>query len=236
VRVWLLAAFLLVAPSHRAAALVLGGGLSDTDCTVAFGGVDATAGSSGVVCRDGDPCDADAAISGACRFDVSLCRAVAAAGCDPRIVTNIAVTGLSLDVPATAGGVCGEPTMVSVPVASAVGVTVLARDGDEPRDVDYLNLCCVDGTNPLDAVRCAVQVDLDLSACARVPRKAVRAFAKARRMIDEAWQKGETPAPKVLKRVRAQLTRVQNVGRHVADRDRCGNTLALIARHALDVL
>jgi hypothetical protein len=224
--------------ARHAAGFVLGGGLRDTDCTVAFGGVDATAGSSGLVCRDGDACDADTAVTGACRFDVSLCRAVTDDGCDPRSVSKVEVNGVSLDVPPTSGdaGVCGEPTMVSVPVASAVGITVLARDGDEPRDVDYLNLCCVDGTNPLDAVHCAVQVDLDLSACSRVPRKAIRAFTKARHLVDEAWRRNETPSRRVLRRVRAQLGHVQDVGRKLSDRDNCGNTLALIARHALDVV
>ena len=115
-RVWLLSALVFAALSHHAAAFVLGGGLRDTDCTVAFGGVDATSGSSGVVCQDGAPCDADGAVSGACRFDVGICRAVTGDGCDPRSVSKIEVTGLSLDVPAGGdAGVCGEATMVSVP-------------------------------------------------------------------------------------------------------------------------
>src|ERR1043166_4764918 len=39
-------------------AFVLGGGNADKDCRVAFGGVEATDGESGVVCTDGDSCDA----------------------------------------------------------------------------------------------------------------------------------------------------------------------------------
>lgn len=238
-RVWSLTALLLTV-SLRASAMVLGGGLTDTDCTVAFGGVDATAGGSGIVCQDGDTaCDLDATPNGNCRFDVALCRAVEAPGCTPRRVTRIEVIGLSLGVPATNGddGVCSEPTSVSVPAGTPVGVTALARDGDEPRDVDYLNLCCVDGRNPLDALRCAVDVSLDLAGCdVRIPRKATRAFAKARMLVDQAWRQGGTPSTRQRARIRRHLTTVQAVGRRLADRDRCGNTLGLLARHALDVL
>lgn len=240
VRVLLLTALLLTVLPHRAPATVLGGGLTDTDCTVAFGGVDATNGASGVVCRDGDaPCDLDAATNGACRFDVSLCRAVEADGCDPRSVTRVEVTGLSLGVPAAGGGpgVCSEPTSVSVPVGTAVGVTVLARDGDEPRDVDYLNLCCVDGSAPLDALRCALQVEPDLAGCdVRIPRKATRAFAKARVLADDAWRHGGALTSRQRRRIARQLAKVQDVGRRLVGRDLCGNTLALLARHALDIL
>lgn len=238
-RVRLFTALALTVVSLRAWAMVLGGGLTDTDCTVAFGGVDATAGASGVVCHDGDACDLDATANGTCRFDVSLCRAVDAPGCSARSVTRIEVTGLSLGVPATNGedGVCSEPTSVSVAVGTPVGVTALARDGDEPRDVDYLNLCCVDGQNPLDALRCPVQVSLDLAGCdVRIPRKATRAFAKARVLVDDAWRHGGTLSTRQRARIRRQLTKVQDVGRRLATRDRCGNTLGLLARQALDVL
>ncbi len=237
VRVWLLTALLLTALARRAPAIVLGGGLADTDCTVAFGGVDATAGLSGVVCLDGTGCDLDGVVNGACRFDVGVCRAVEDPGCNPRSVTRVEVEGLALDVPALTGdaGVCGEATSVTVPTSSAVGVTMLARDGDEPRDVDYLNVCCVDAARPLDAARCALQVDLTLAGCtSRIPRKAVRAFTKARQMIDKAWAAGGST--RLVARARRQLTRVQSVGQRLADRDRCGNTLGLLARHALDVL
>ncbi len=239
-RVRVLTALLLTVLSSRASAIVLGGGLTDTDCTVAFGGVDATAGASGVVCQDGNAaCDLDATADGTCRFDVSLCRAVDAPGCSPRSVTRIEVTGLSLGVPATNGtdGVCGEPTSVSVAVGTPVGVTALARDGDEPRDVDYLNLCCVDGANPLDALRCPVHVSLDLAGCdVRIPRKATRAFAKARVLVDDAWRRGGPLPVRQRARIRRQLTKVQDAGRRLANRDRCGNTLGLLARQALDVL
>lgn len=238
-RVWFLTALLLTVIARHGSAMVLGGGLTDTDCTVAFGGVDATAGASGVVCRDGDTCDLDATADGTCRFDVGLCRAVDAPGCNARSVTRIEVTGLSLGVPATNGedGVCSEPTSVSVAVGTPVGVTVLARDGDEPRDVDYLNLCCVDGANPIDAVRCALHVPLDLAGCAvRIPRKAVRAFAKARTQVDDAARQGGTLSTRQRNRLRRQLAKVQSAGKRLATRDRCGNTLGLLARHALDVL
>jgi hypothetical protein len=235
----LLTALLLAVLTAPAQAFVLGGGLTDTDCTVAFGGVEATAGASGIVCRDGDACDLDGATNGTCRFDVGLCRAVDAPGCEPRSVTRIEVTGLPLGVPATNGdaGVCSQPTSVMVTVGTPAGVTVLARDGDEPRDVDYLNLCCVDGTNPLDALRCPVNVSLDLAGCdVRIPRKALRAFAKARVLVDDAWRHGGTLTARQRARIRRQLTKVQEVGRRLAVRNRCGNTLGLLARHALDVL
>ncbi|HEV7734380.1 MAG TPA: hypothetical protein VGR62_19560 [Candidatus Binatia bacterium] len=236
-RVLLLTAFLLAALPRRAPAIVLGGGLADTDCTVAFGGVDATAGMSGVVCRDGDTCDLDGIVNGACRFDVGVCRAVEDPGCNPRSVTRVEVEGLALEVPDLAGdaGVCGEPTSVTLPTASAVGVTMLARDGDEPRDVDYLNVCCIDETRPLDAARCALHVDLALAGCTtRIPRKGVRAFTKARKLVEQAWSQGGST--RLVARARRQLARVQSVGQRLSDRDRCGNTLGLLARHALDVL
>jgi hypothetical protein len=53
----------------QARSFVLGGGTADKDCRVAFGGLDATAGASGVVCADGDPvCDTDGSADGACTF------------------------------------------------------------------------------------------------------------------------------------------------------------------------
>jgi hypothetical protein len=217
-------------------AFVPGGGFADTDCTIVFGGVDASAGTSGVVCTDGDPaCDADGAADGACRFTVSLCVRIAADGCGTRDVDTVRVDGLALErPPLDADGACGAPSAVTVPVGSATGATTMARAGDELRDVDYLNLCCVGAPDAMDAARCAAIVDLAAAGCRRVPPGVRRPFGKARRLISRlADGAGSTP---VLRRARRALGRARTAAQRLADRDPCGNPLGLMARHGSDVL
>jgi hypothetical protein len=175
---WPLALLLTLVSARPGAALVLGGGFTDTDCTIAFGGVDADAGTSGVVCVDGDPtCDADGTANGVCSFAVSLCSHVSADGCGTRDVDAVHVSGLSFDAPRLDGAHhCGAPTSVTVSTGQATGATAIARDGGEIRDVDYLNLCCVTAREHADKAACAVAVDLAAAGCKRVPARMSRPF------------------------------------------------------------
>src|SRR3989442_3856121 len=116
-------------------AFVLGGGNADKDCRVAFGGVDATDGESGVVCTDGDPaCDTDGVADGSCRFDVSLCTGVAVPGCTPEPISSITVAGLPLalpPLPSTAGAFCARLDVV-VPAGAPPGGAADAPGGGGP--------------------------------------------------------------------------------------------------------
>jgi hypothetical protein len=226
-------ALLVVRP---AGAFVLGGGFADTDCTIAFGGVDANAGESGVVCVDGDPaCDADGAADGVCSFAVSLCSHVTADGCGTRDVDAVRVSGLALEAPPLdAAGACGATSAVTVATGQATGVTAIARGGAEVRDVDYLNLCCVPAAGTADAAACAVAADLAAAGCMRVPPGVKRPFLKARRAIVRVAAGAD--APHLVKQARRALDRARDVAQRFAQRDPCGNALGLIARHAADVL
>jgi hypothetical protein len=225
---------LLVA--RPAGALVLGGGFADTDCTIAFGGVDADAGASGVVCVDGDPaCDADGVANGGCAFAPSLCSRVTADGCGTRDVDALRVSGLALEAPPLdVAGACGAAIPVTVATGQATGVTAIARGGAEIRDVDYLNLCCVAGPGTADAAACALAVDLAAAGCNRVPPGVKRPFLKARRAIARVADGAVTP--RLVKQARRALDRARTVAQRFAERDACGNALGLIARHAADVL
>ena len=229
-----LAIALLVA--RPAGAFVLGGGFADTDCTIAFGGVDADAGTSGVVCVDGDPaCDADAVANGTCSFAPRLCTQVSVDGCGTRDVDGIHVNGLAFDVPRLGGGhACGETLPVTVPTGQAIGATAIARQGGELRDVDYLNLCCVAAPGTADAAACAVAADLAAAGCKRVPPGVKRPFLKARRAI--ARVVAGASAPRLVKQARRALGHARTAAQRFAERDACGNALGLIARHAADVL
>ena len=233
---WVFVLTVALAAPHPAGAFVLGGGFADTDCTIAFGGVDANAGTSGVVCTDGDPtCDADGTADGACRFAVGLCARVAVDGCGIRDVTAVRVAGIALDIPRLDDdGACGPSSDVTVAVGSATGATALARGGDELRDVDYLNLCCVDTPGTLDAARCAAAVDLGAAGCSRVPPGVTRPFLKARRLI--ARLADGAGSPRLLRQARRALGRTRTAAQRFAERDACGNALGLIARHGTDAL
>lgn len=225
-----------LAQPQSAIAFVLGGGFADTDCTVAFGGVDANAGTSGVVCTDGDPaCDADGTADGACRFSVSLCARVTADACGIRDVDAVRSDGMALEVPPLdVDGACGPATDVIVPVGAATGGTTTARGGGELRDVDYLNLCCIGTAAPLDAARCAVVVDLSAAGCRRVPAGVKRPFSKARRLVSRLAD--GTASTRALRQARRALGRARAAAQRLAERDACGNPLGLVSRHATDVL
>jgi len=222
--------------ARAASAFVLGGGLADTDCTIAFGGVDATAGASGVVCTDGDPgCDTDGQADGACRFAVAVCARVPAAGCQARDVSALRLDGLDLFPPTLdVDGACGPTREVVVAVGEATGATAIARAGEDLKDVDYLNLCCRSTPAAGDDARCAVAVDLSVAGCRRVPAAASRAFRRAGRLLARAAADGG--APRLIERSRRALERVRAAGQRLARRDPCGNALGLVARHGQDVL
>jgi len=229
---------LILATASRAGAVVLGGGLADTDCTVGFDGVSATDGESGVVCTDGDPtCDADAVANGSCLFEVSVCTRLAAAGCAPRDISSIAVAGLPLEQPALSGSsTCGASNSIAVPVGSAVGATLIARDGSALKDVDYLNVCCRSAAAPFDAAGCALAVEPSVAGCARtVSPGFVTALAKAREMVAQAAADPSAAKPSAKRALRA-LRRMRSVARRMAKSDPCGAALGLVATHAITAL
>jgi hypothetical protein len=230
------ALLLALLAARPARALVLGGGFVDTDCTIAFSGVDADAGTSGVVCVDGDPtCDADGTADGVCSFAVSLCSHVSADGCGTRDVDSVHVSGLAFDPPRLDGAHhCGAPTAVSVPTGQATGATAIARAGGEIRDVDYLNLCCVAARGHADKAACAVAIDLAAAGCKRVPARMTRPFLKARHAIDRVAD--GAGAPRLVGQARRALEHAREVAQRFSQHDACGNALGLIFRHAGDVL
>lgn len=230
----LAAALLVAATCGRALAVVLGGGLANADCRVAFEDVDATTGASGVVCTDGDPtCDRDGLADGQCRFQVRLCTGVATPACDPATLTNLSVAGIGLGEPPlpSVDGACGDATDVLVPVGEAAASTVLARGGGELRDVDYLNLCCRSSAGLLDAAHCALAVDPVVSGCSALPRRVRRQFLAAGRLVA-----GGDPSKRAIRRARAKLRAVQRQGQRIAKRDACGYALGLVATHADETL
>jgi hypothetical protein len=216
---WLLVLIVALALPRPGGAFVLGGGFADTDCTIAFGGVDANAATSGVVCVDGDPaCDADGTADGACRFSVALCARVSAEGCGVRDVTTVRVDGLDLaEPPLDVDGACGASTDVTVAVETAAAATAVARAGDELKDVDYLNLCCVGAPGAVDAARCAGAVDLGAAGCHRVPAGVRRAFLQARRSI--ARIADGAGSPRLLRQARRALGRARDKAQRLAQRD-----------------
>jgi hypothetical protein len=236
---WLsVAALLLVAVGAPVRASVLGGGLVDTDCTVAFEGVTATDGESGVVCTDGDPtCDADATADGSCRFTVRVCTRLVANGCTPRDVSSIVVAGLALEPPVPeADPTCGASEAITVAIGGAVGATILARAGAALKDVDYLNLCCEAAAVPLGAVRCALAVDPAVAGCTRaVPAGFTSALEKARTLVDLAASDPARAKP-ALRRASKRLSRMRAIARRFTTSDPCGNALGLMASHAQTIL
>ena len=232
------AATLLVS-AQLSRAVVLGGGSPDGDCRVAFGGVDATAGDSGVVCADGAACDADGVADGACHFSVSVCTAVPVDGCAPTTIDRITVAGLPLEAPPLPSHTeaCGNAISVTVPVETAMAATLLASGGGGLRDVDYINLCCRSDTEPLAAARCALDVDARIAGCttARVPSALAAELAHARRLVDRAAT-DPASARRLVRRAKHLLTKMRDRGRRLAAKDDCGDSLALIASHALSTL
>jgi len=231
---------LLLILSAAGHAEVAGGGLANTDCRMVFSGVTATNGSSGVVCRDGDPtCDEDGAEDGTCHFSVAVCTGSPTAGCSTTPFTAITMAGLDLvppDVPAP-DGTCGPSLDVAVPVGTASGATGRARDSASLRDVDYVDLCCVSSTaTALDAARCAVEVSLPVTGCPtrKIPRRARTAFARARALVDSF---SDAPAHRRdLDKALGRFAIVRRAGQRLATQDECGDALGLVASYAADAV
>ncbi len=232
----LLAVCLVLAFPAVGSAVVLGGGLADADCRIGFSGVDATAGAIGVVCVDGDPaCDADATADGQCTFAVSLCAHLDVAGCEQSGLTALTIAGLPFAAPLleTDTQTCGAPLDVAVPVGTAAGATVIARERGNLRDVDYANLCCRSSAGPLAAAACAAQVDLAVAGCegGAVPRALEKAFDRAQRLIETAGD-----GVRKARRARRPLTRARRLAKRVGEDHPCGNTLGLVVGHAQSTL
>jgi hypothetical protein len=223
-------ALLAIAARSPVAAVVLGGGLSDTDCTIGFDGVSATDGASEVVCGDGDPaCDADGAVDGSCRFVVRACARLASAGCTPRDISSVSVSGLPLDPPPVGGSErqCGSPDTITVAMGTAVGVTMIARNGTELKDVDYLALCCQVAASPLGAVRCALGLDPSIAGCHRpIPPHFTATLEKARTLVARAAN-DPTAARAAMKHAARALRRLRMIARKIARSDTCGDALGL---------
>lgn len=234
-RAWVLvAACLGAAPAQ---AVVLGGGAPEKDCRLAFGGVDATVGASGVVCVDGGACDLDGVADGTCTFDVDVCVGVSLAGCAGVALDRIDVGGVPLippELPA-ADGTCGPATLVPVATGTAVATTLRGHLGGELGEVDYLNLCCVTTPGTLDAPACAVAIEAAASGCANVPAGAVAKLERMRLRVEEATA-DPSVARKRLKKAARLAGKLRALGRKIARRDDCGFALALMANHALETL
>jgi len=232
------AVILATVAAAPARAFVLGGGTADKDCRVAFGGLDATAGASGVVCADGDPaCDTDGSADGACTFAVSVCVGVPVAGCQSASLDAIETAGVPLQTPPfpAADGTCGAPTATVVPVGTAVAATILARGGRELREVDYLNACCVTAADALSAAACAVAADVGASGCLSIPTKAPSGFARAAERVARARLE-PAKARRLLRKGARLANKTRKVGRKLARKVECGHALGLMGTHARDTL
>lgn len=231
---WMAVCLVLAMPAASRAG-VLGGGLADADCRVGFSGVDASAGAIGVVCVDGDPaCDADATADGQCTFAVGLCAHLDVPGCDQSALTALTVAGLPFEPPLleTDTQTCGAPLDVAVPVGTATGATVIARERGNLRDVDYLNLCCRRTAGPLAAAACAAEIDLAVAGCeASPPRALVRAVERAQRLVESAGD-----VPRRARRARRPLNRARKLAKRLGEDQACGNTLGLVVGHAQSTL
>ena len=239
-RAFALAVLLLLANPYPGRTEVQGGGLANTDCRMVFRGVTATNGNSGVVCRDGDPtCDADGIADGTCSFAVRLCTGESTASCDTTPLSSATVSGLHMVPPRlpTFDGTCGPPLSVAVPEEKTAGATVIARDGSELRDVDYLNLCCVPGEpTALDAARCAVSVDLHASGCRlrKISLAARTAFARAHDLVTDFEKNPDRVED--LDRALRKLGVVRRAAQRLAKHDSCGDALGLLTSYAQDAV
>ena len=232
-------AALLLALVQVSWAEVLGGGLANTDCRLVFRGVSATNANSGVVCTDGDPsCDADGVADGACHFAVRLCTGTATSGCDTATFSSISVAGLHVPPPHVPApdGTCGPTTDLEVPVGMPSGTTVLGRDGNELRDVDYLQLCCVSGeATPLDAARCALAVDPKVGGCSRrIPAGIRLPFNRARELVKAFAADPRRPRP--LKDALGRLAAAHSAAKRLAKHDQCGDALGLVVSYTQGVV
>lgn len=215
---------------------MLGGGLTRSDCTVGFVGVNATNGDSAVVCHDGDTtCDEDGVADGVCHFTVSLCAHLASDGCTAAPVTAVRVAGLPLDAPnlPVSSKKCGAENPLAVPMNTAVGATLIATENGALKDVDYMNLCCRGSVQPLDNVLCAVAVELPIAGCRRPPGKKIQNAWHTARMLVAQAEHEPLRANKLLAHAARALTRLQTKARRLATIDACGDNLGLIAGHAI---
>ena len=106
------------------------------------------------------------------------------------------------------------------------------------RDVDYLNLCCRSDTEPLAAARCALGLDPRMIAgctTARVPALVAAEFAHARRLIERAATE-PARSRRFVRRAKRVLAQMRDRGRRLAAKDDCGDSVALVASHALSTL
>lgn len=233
-----LAAMLVLLAAAPARAVVLGGGDATKDCRLAFDGVDATTGASGVVCVDGDPsCDGDGLQNGVCEFGVRICAGVAVEGCDPVEIDRIAVGGEPLAPPATptSAGDCGAPSTIDVSVGSPASATTLLgyRNGDLA-EVDYLNLCCASDASPLAAAACSVAFDPHASSCS-VPKRMARKVTHAAELVAKAAEQPGAAA-RLLRKAGKQMRRLRSYGQKLSAHTDCGFALALMASHASDTI
>jgi hypothetical protein len=135
----------------------------------------------------------------------------------------------------SAGRSCGARSIVGVTVGTAQGTTAVATSAGELRDVDYLNLCCRTATAPLDSARCAVAVDPAIAGCGRaLPAIVARRFTNARAALAHAVVNPERAHADVRRATSCHEPRASATGQRLARNNQCGDTLALIASHALD--
>jgi hypothetical protein len=237
----LVAAALLLTIVPVSWAVVLGGGLPNTDCRLVFRGVDATNGNSGVVCTDGDPtCDADGVADGTCSFAVKICTGMAASGCDTATFTSVDVSGTHMPPPRVPSpdGTCGPPTALEIPVGTSSGTTVLGRDGNDLRDVDYLQLCCLSAeATPLEVARCALAVDLNVSGCGehRIPSGVRLPFSRARDLLKSVTA-ADSVHTRSLKLALRKLGAAHAAAKRFAKHDQCGDALGLVLNYTQNVV
>jgi hypothetical protein len=231
---------LIVGVASPASGFVLGGGIANKDCRVAFGGVDPTEGASQVLCTDGDPCDADGAVDGSCRFDVTLCTGVSIPGCAPGKVTSLDVAGFPLESPPlpSVDGECGTPSEIILPATGGeTGVSVIAHDGQALKDVDFLNLCCRSEPAPFDAALCALAALPDV-ACRPgvVPERKLVPFGRARGYMLQAA--ADPAQARVLARKAVkELKKVKRAAKRISRTDSsCGFVMGLVASHAIETV
>lgn len=230
---------LAVAAAHPASAFVLGGGIADKDCRVAFGGVDPTEGASQVLCTDGDACDGDGVVDGSCRFAVTLCTGVAIAGCAPGRVTALDVAGVPLAEPPlpSIDGMCGTASDITLSAAGGeTAISVIARDAGALKDVDLLNLCCRAAPTPFDGALCALAALPDF-ACAPgvVPARKLVPFTRARELVSKAA--GEPAQARMLvRKATRELKKVKRTAKRLSRTNQCGFTMGLVVSHALETV
>jgi hypothetical protein len=126
---------------------------------------------------------------------------------------------------------------VEVPVGAPSGTTVLGRDGNELRDVDYLQLCCVSGeATAVDAARCALAVDLKVSGCParRIPAGVRLPFTRARELVKAFAADPSHPRP--LGQALRRLGAARNAAKRLAKHDQCGDALGLVVSYAAGVV